>query len=291
MKPKLRTSSSIAPFQVKAEQALGLERYDWKTDGPDVPVVFLGLYHKGYYESFKRPRIKRYVLWSGGDIQNLKRGYLYGDGAGLWKSKIARWFPWRKRVIRILAEHFCENEDQKGILDGLGIKNSVVRAFWGNVDDFPVSFKPNIPLKVYICGHPGREKEYGFEIAGRLAQQFPDMEFHFYGAKTKSGQNIVNHGIVPEEQFNKEIRNYHCFLRLNEHDGFSDALSKSILLGQYPITKIKHPNIWHYNTENQLIHLLKRVQKKNKPNIEARNYYLKYLNNYPFLSVKQNETT
>jgi len=283
MQTKIRTSSSIAPFQVKAEKALGLERYDWRTDGYYTPVVFLGLYHKGDYDSFLRPRIKRYVLWSGGDIQNFKRGYLYGDGKGLWKSKVASLFNWQKKIVKAEAEHFSENEDQKDTLYSLGIKNSVVVAFWGNQSDFQVSFQPDKTLKAYICGHPGREEEYGFRIAERIAKKLSDIEFHFYGANARPGPNIINHGILPEEQFNKEIRNYHCFLRFNSHDGFSDALSKSILMGQYPITKIQHPNIWHYNTENQIIHLLKRVQKTNKPNIEARNHYLKQFNNYPFI--------
>lgn len=282
MKPKLRVSSSIEPFKEKAEKALGLETYYSVVDGYDTPVVFLGLYHKSDYQSFRRPRIKRYVLWCGGDIQNFKRGYLYGDGEKvLWKSKIASFFPWRKKIIKTEAEHFCENEDQRVVLEGLGIKASVVPAFWGNVDDFPISFKPAKPFQIYICGHPGREEEYGFDHAETLAGIFQNIEFHFYGAEIKSDKsNVIGHGIAPEEQFNKEIRNYHCLLRLNEHDGFSDCLAKSILMGQYPITKIKHPYIWHYNNEHQLIHLLKRLQKINKPNIEGRKYYHQVLNQY-----------
>jgi len=56
-----------------------------------------------------------------------------------------------------------------------------------------------------------------------------------------------------------------------------------LLNGGYPITRIKYPHIWNYNTNNQLIHLLKRLQKTTKPNIEGRNYYRKVLNQYPFL--------
>jgi len=283
---KLRTSSSIVNFQEKAEKALGLERYDWRTDDQYVPVVFLGLYHKGDFKSFMRPRVKRFVLWSGGDIQNFKRGYLYGDGEGLWKSIITSPFfgRWRKKIIKTEAEHFCENELQKEELVMLGIKAEVVPAFWGNIDDFPISFKPSIPTKVYISGHPKREKEYGFEVVKNLAEVLRGVEFHIYGAYLKpNSSNIYNHGIVPESQFNEEIKNYHCLLRLNLHDGFGDCLAKSVLSGQYPISSIEYPNIQSFKSARELIFLINDLANKKEPNLKAREYWLHKINKYPFI--------
>jgi len=54
-------------------------------------------------------------------------------------------------------------------------------------------------------------------------------------------------------------------------------------MGQYPITRIKYPMIDHYETEEELIVLLKDLKNKTKPNIKARDYYRKILNNLPFL--------
>jgi hypothetical protein len=279
---KLRTSSSIVSFRERAEKALKLERYDWKTDKPEDTVVFLGLYHKGDFDSFKRPRAKRYVLWSGGDIQNFKRGYLYGDGKGLWKSKITSVFPfYRRKIRRIKAEHFCENQEQREELAKLGIDAKVRPAFWGDIKEFPISFKKSEPFKVWICGHPQREKEYGFDQAERLAEKFPEIEFHFYGADPNKRKNIFYHGIISEKQFNQEIRNYHCFLRLNNHDGLSDALIKAVLMGQHIISKVKHKFIPTYKTEQELEDFISWALE-NQPSLKARKYYIKHLNNYGF---------
>jgi len=286
MKLKLRTSSSIQPFREKAEKALGLKRYDYKVDGYDTPVVFLGLYHKGDYDSFKRPRVKRYVLWCGGDIQNFKRGYLYGDGKGLWKSKIARFFSWQDKIRKTEAEHFCENENQQEALEKLGIKAKVVPAFWGEINDFPISFKPSNNPLTFISMRKEREREYGIIDVYWLATKLKNFTFHIYGVNQYEDfirPNIIYHGEIPSDQFDKEIKDYHCCLRPNKHDGLSDAVMKCLLNGGYPITRIKYPHIWNYNTNNQLIHLLKRLQKTTKPNIEGRNYYRKVLNQYPFL--------
>jgi hypothetical protein len=293
MKLKLRTSSSIINFREKAEKSLGLERYNWKIDGYDVPVVFLGLYHKNDYDSFTRPRIKRYVLWSGGDIQNLKRGYLYGDGGGLWKSKIARFIPfWKRIIIKTKAEHFCENYQQKKELENLGIRAKIIPAFWGDMNDFPVSFKEKIPLNIYICGHPGREKEYGWDTAKKLAEEFPDDLFHFYGSEIiEKRKNIISHGIISEEQFNKEIKKYQCLLRLNEHDGFSDVLAKSILMGQYPISKVVHNLVIGYKEFSDLKKFIEWIKEQKRPFLEAREYYLKNFNNYPFLNGKMDDSS
>ena len=270
---KLRTSSSIEPFRERAEKALGLERYDWRVSNYNEPVVFLGLYHNGDWKSFLQPRVKRYVLWCGGDIRNFKRGYYYGDGKGLWKSKISRLFNWQKKIIRTEAEHFCENNLQREALEKCGIRAKVVPAFWGNIKDFPVSFERTEPFTIWICGHPGREKEYGWEIAKRMQVKFPEVKFVFYGVDR----------ILTEEEFNNEIQKYHCLLRLNEHDGFSDCLAKSILMGQFAISKVKHKYIPSYETEEELENLIKLALTQTKPNLKARNYYLKAFNKYPFL--------
>jgi len=286
MKIKLRTSSSIVNFRDKAEKALGLERYDHKTDGYNVPVVFLGLYHKNDYDSFRRPRIKRYVLWSGGDIENFKRGYLYGDGEGLEKSKKWKWLPWKWFIKRVKVEHFCENTTQQKDLAKEGIKAKVVPAFWGNIDEFPISYKESDTgqFQVYICGHPDREEEYGImHVKDKLSKALPDVRFHIYGVEGENHKNITYHGIVSEEQFNKEIKNYHCLLRLNDHDGFSDVLAKAILMGQYPISKIVYDLVLTYSDEHWLIRMIQWAREQKRPYLEARQYYLERFNKYSFI--------
>jgi hypothetical protein len=79
---KLRTSSSIYPFQEKALKTWKLECATPKKW--DENVVFFGMYHKGDWESFIKHTGKKIVIWAGGDIRNLLRGYAYSDGKELW---------------------------------------------------------------------------------------------------------------------------------------------------------------------------------------------------------------
>ena len=76
--------------------------------------------------------------------------------------------------------------------------------------------------------------------------------------------------------------NYHCGLRTNEHDGFSEVTSKSILMGQYPITKILYEGIWNYDTEDELVALIEKLKYMKEPNHKGRALYLKKINNYPW---------
>lgn len=138
-----------------------------------------------------------------------------------------------------------------------------------------------------MSGHPNREEEYGFGLATRLAEKLPEFTFHLYGAgyRGKVG-NIIIHGQVPEKDFNEEIKNYHCGLRPNSHDGFSEITAKSILLGQYPISFIPYKNIWNYTTEDELVRKLQEIKQISKPNLDGRKYWIKELNKFPWIYQK-----
>jgi len=279
---KLRISSSINGFKDKALKVWGLEEASKKEDYYG-NKVFFGLYHINDWKAFMKHRGKRFVLWAGGDIQNIKKGYAYSDGEGLEKSKKYSFIPWHWIFKVFKAEHYVENEIEQEELKKLGIESKVVPSFLEDIDDFPISFKEG-KKKVFLSGRPGREVEYGFKIAKLLAETFPKMEFHLYGSSVGlKKKNIIEHGLVSNEQFNKDIKNYHCGLRMNEHDGFSEVTAKSILMGQYPISRIKYQHIWNYDTLVQLVGLLKHLKGINKPNIEGRDYYRKILNNYPWV--------
>ena len=272
MKPKLRTSSSIVPFREKAEKIWKLERYKFPQD-IFKPAVFFGMYHIADYAYYVFHRGKKTILWAGSDIQTLV------------KSK----FPWHELFTG--REHYVENKLEQAELVLLGIDCLVRPSFLEDINDFPVSFKPTERPQVFLTGHPGREDEYGFNIVMKIAQRVPEVDFHFYGSNfhideiVPHYENLYYHGRVPSKQFNEEIKNYHCGLRLNEHDGFSEILAKSVLMGQYPISRINYPHIWHYETEEELIRQLKRLKKQTKPNLEARDFWRGNVNNYPWIGT------
>jgi hypothetical protein len=269
---RLRTSSSIVNFQDKAERIWGLYRYGFPRDIFE-DVVFFGMYHIGDYFHYIVNRGKKTIVWAGSDIQALLR------------HKI----PWH--LLFKSAKNYVENRLEQEELESLGIKSEVRPSFLENMDDFPVSFKPcqwkERPQVFLSTCDPKRAVEYGIFLAIRLACRLPDIDFHIYGMTGGNEyKNVIFHGRVPLEQFNEEIKNYHCALRPNEHDGFSENLAKSVLMGQYPISKIKYPHIWTYNSYNELVRQLKRLKKQTKPNFKARDFWRNNLNKYDFIEKR-----
>lgn len=289
-KIKLRVSDSIEPFREKAKIIWGLESK--KRGEHDCDAVFFGLYHLGDWISLILNKGKRYVLWAGGDIENLKRGYAFSDGRKLWLSKLFSLVPWFIIFKIFKAEHYCENGIEWRDLKRMGIKSKIVPSFLEDINNFKICFKSPEKFNVYLSARPGRKEEYGVHLVESIADQLPDIIFHMYGFGTigelldMKPKNIIYHGIVSPEQFNKDIKNYHCGLRPNEHDGFSEITAKCILMGQYPITKIKYQKIDNFQTKEELVALLKKLKEIKHPNIEGRDFYRKILNQYPWTQKK-----
>ena len=284
---KLLVSGTIPYFRDKAERTWKIERYNFKRD-IFKPIVFFGMYHIGDYKNYLLHRGERIVFWAGGDINNLKRKWAFSDGKHLWLSELFSFIPWHWIFKIFKAEHYVENELEQQELKSLGIRSTIRPSFLENIEDFPVCFKPTDKPQVFLSARFGKEEEYGFGLIARLAEKVPEITFHLYGADKRiirqvSPKNVVYHGEVPEEQFNREIRDYHSGLRTNEHDGFSEIIAKSVLMGQYPISRLKYPMIDSYKTEEELIELLKKLKDKTGPNHLARNYWQKNLNYYPWI--------
>ena len=279
-----RCSDSIIGFKDKIAKTLKLKERDRIRNVRD-PVLFFGMYHSSDWFSFIRHKGKRYVLWAGGDLINLKRNYAFSDGNNYWGvlSKLFRWFDW-SIIFRIFeAQHFVENEMEQDELLEMGIESTIVPTFLEDVKDFPVSFRPSKNPELFISARPGREDKYGVDLVRRISPLVPFAKFHIYGVDGKSEKNIQFHGLVPPKQFNQEIRKYHSGLRPNEHDGNSEIAMKSVLMGQYPITRIEYPHIWSYQGESRLINLIKELRNQKEPNLKARRYWQKSVNKFPFL--------
>lgn len=247
----IRVSSSIANWRKKLEKRTGLPH--WK--GERGHVIFFGMYHIGDFLRVLYHRGPKTIFWGGSDILQAHKS--------LWG-----------RVIKHLhIRHVCENKVERYVLENMGIHAEI----------HPMIFDPIIPKnprytaspfpEVFLCAHKGAEKEYGLDIVEKIASSVP-VTFHIYGLKGVSRwKNVIYHGDVPTEQFDREIQKYHAGLRLNKFDGFSEVLAKSVLLGQYPISAIPYQYIDHYKSESDLINLLWKLQKKTKPNLIARHWW------------------
>ena len=224
-------------------------------------MVFFGLYRPKDFLLFLLHRGPKSVWWCGSDI--LAAGWHY------------RWLQ------RINARHICENEIEQGILQVMLQQEVEVRPiFLGNPDEFKLSYKQSKTPEVFIHINQNAERESGFFTIERIAKRLPYIKFHIYGkmASRNTEHNIHFHGFVPEEHFNREIRQYHGALGLHYFSGFDDTVAKSVLMGQYPITKINYPHIDSYKDEEELIKLLDELKNKKESNYKIREYYLEQFN-------------
>lgn len=286
-----RWAPSLGDLEDSAENVWGTKKYD-PAKHANKPVIFFGLYGLNDFFTLWRHKGRKAILWAGSDILHFRKGYWLDDKGDI-RVEIRPLIEW----IDKNCENYVENEAEAWMLkypcypeDGPGIRSSIVPSFLGDTSKYPVSFKQG--NKVYLSANEGRQLEYGFGIVESIAHLCPDIEFHLYGAKWETAQeNVIVHGRIPKEKMNAEIRDMQCGLRLNKHDGFSEVTAKSVLWGQYPITYLYFPKIDQYTADNRgftntekslmnLVRLLNDIPYKRKPNLRARNYYLKNLNQY-----------
>lgn len=280
----------------------------------EVPTVFFGLYDLRDYIALWRHRGKCWVLWAGSDIRHLRSRFIFNDGKLLTLSQLfaSLTIDFRQFLIKYVltkAEHWVENEAEAWQLKNMGIKVSGIQpSFMGDVKKYKVSFQKG--NKVWMSANRGREQEYGWHVVLQLAWALPAIEFHLYGSDWPDIQelldsqgitwkqyhpNVFVHGRVSKKKMNAQVQKMQCGLRLNKHDGFSEVTAKSVLWGQYPITYLYHDHITQYadntgitNTATNLRKLrtlLEEVCKKEKPNLVAREFYIKQLNRYPWTYV------
>jgi len=199
------------------------------------------MYHIGDYLRFLSHRGPKEIVWCGSDILQLSK---------FWA-----------RILRGYT-HYCENEVEQSKLEQLGIKAKIRYHFSEPVNTYPNLFRPSRFPKVWLNIHTQREEEYGLGIIKKIKEKVPEVTFHVYGIKRQNEQQVIYHGKIPNQQFNREIASCQAGLRLNKFDGISEVITKSVLYGQYPISAIKYPYIDHFHNEEELITLLNSLKHR-----------------------------
>lgn len=201
--------------------------------------LFNGIYYHEDAEALFNHNGEKIVFWNGSDVSRVINDPYMLDLVKKSKSK-----------------HYCHNYLLSSELRDIGIDASVVPILFSNKDKYPVSFKPSEVTKVFMNVHDGREDEYGVPMALELAEENRDIEFHIYGISGASHNNVFYHGQVSEEQIDSDMKNYQGCLRFNSHDGASQIVMKSSLMGLYTIvTPDKNTANW----------LLKDLKNKKTP--------------------------
>jgi len=299
-----RVAPSLGALEGDPNEVWGTEPYSFKHRHE--PTVFFGLYDLRDYLALWLHKGKKWVLWAGSDIRNLRMGFVANDGKLKWLSQLLGSNNWVFPILKT-AEHWVEDEAEAWQLKDVGVKVAgIAPSFMGDIKKYRVCFKPG--NKVWASANRGREAEYGWGIILHIAWALPEIEFHLYGSTWPEMQsypakqgltfrqyapNVFIHGRVPKEKMNQQIKKMQCGLRLNKHDGFSEVTAKAILWGQYPITYLYYPQVTQYAADNhgltdtfanlrRLWSLLSRIPKQKHPNSKAVIYYRKHLNRYPW---------
>lgn len=270
---KCRVAPSLGGgFEGTPESAWGTEEYEMDLAEP---TVFFGLYGLPDFYTLWRHKGKKAILWAGSDITNFINGYWMDDKGSIkiGSTPLATW-------INKNVDNYVENEVEQVALAKLGVESVVIPSFFGNVDDFPISYKPSTKIRLYTSISGDDFKLYGWDKIENLAEQNPSVEFHCYG-NTKLFDsffylsNIFVHGRVLKEQMNEEIKEMTGALRLTEFDGFSEIIAKSLLWGQWPVSLIEYP----HTLKPENIDMLALARE---PNIKGREWLLSVVNKYPW---------
>jgi ubiquinone/menaquinone biosynthesis C-methylase UbiE len=262
---KIQISTGMWKFAEKVLKCWGLKPWGGYTDKED--VLFFGMYGDNDYELLRSMDNDKSIFWCGSDITQM-----------LHNSD-------RKRIIKMYPEmkHYTETKEEAEELKQVSDNVEYAPSFLEPVESFFPCFKPSKTPNIYLSGHPNREEEYGFDLCREIAREHPEFIFHFYGVDGINEHNVIYHGFVENEQFNKEIKEFQCGLRCNAHDGFSEIVIKSALLGQYPISFLPYEKVPQFRNKEELVFLLSKVREQTESNMEARNYWIARLNSYPWM--------
>lgn len=235
-------------------------------------TVFMGMYGLNDFFALWRHKGRKAILWCGSDIQHFLLGYWLDDEGKMriHPSQLASW-------IDTNCENYVENDVEQQALRSVGIRSKVVPSFLGKTDGYEISYKWSENPKVYTSVSGDNYELYGWDKLERLAKDNPNVEFHLYGSHKPfpcPHENMIDHGRVPKEQMNDEIKDMQGCLRLTTFDGFSEIVAKSYLLGQWPVSLIPYP---HTLSPYEMIF-------PKEPNYKGLEWFLRNINRYPWNS-------
>lgn len=235
----------------------GFVRYSPETD-IYTPTLFQGLYFREDYDIFVKHKGEAVVYWNGSDVYRMKSTPYF-----------------QECLTKRPARHLCISKEYQRRLSEAGVQAEISPIFYGNFEDFPVSFKPG--NEMYMTVNKGREKEYGLPQAIELCKKY-GLKLHIYGIDGQSDKDVVYYGWVATEQMDKEIKEFQGALKFSQYGGGmasykSQTFVKSALLGQYPIASC------FKDYEKQI----EEIKNKKEPNIKYRKDILKEFNQFEWL--------
>ena len=237
------------------------------------PTVFFGLYGLPDFYMLWRHKGEKAILWAGSDITHFINGYWLDENGSMRVEPhaLAKW-------IDAKCDNWVENDAEMEALKKVGIHAKVCPSFLGNINDYKVGYKQSDKPKVYTSVSGDNFKLYGWDEVEKLAKKHSEITFYLYGNTKKwetKNNNVIVRGRVPQEVMNAEIKEMQGGLRMLSFEGFSEVIAKSLLWGQWPISKISYPHTLSLGE-------LGTLKDKKDPNVAGRDYYRRVFNSFPW---------
>lgn len=165
-------------------------------------------------------------------------------------------------------------------LDSYNIHSSWLPLF------FPIELSDHFNYKSTISSHgvlfymvKNQEEFYGLKYLLLLANNFKNVPFYLIGSSNMlfSNENIINMGYLNEQSLGTLFSRITLYVRITEHDGLSQLMLKSLLLGKEVITNTEHPFVNYFSplssNEKDLIQMMSQIlDNKPKLNKDGINY-------------------
>jgi tetratricopeptide (TPR) repeat protein len=268
---KICYSPGIAHHGERFRRMLGLDPYVPSLHCTD-PVWFLGMYFDGDYLQVLAHRGEKIINWRGSDTLRL------GNNAD------------RIRMIKSMkALHVCQSPRQQAVLHDLGIP-SIVRPMLNRpVDQVSLSVFPGKETGILVFWRSGLDDFIRADLFFEIASLCPDVTFHIVGQEEPSRfnkpemKNLVFHGFVDEERLDRIMDQCKGTIRPWVSDGTPNIQSIMLLKGRYAAHSCRFEKVAQCSTADDYVRWINELKEIREPNVEAREWWMKNLNNFDFL--------
>ena len=271
---KLYSSPGVTHHAENARKMLRLDHYIPSIHYND-PVWFFGMYFNQDYLQVLAHQGRRIVNWRGSDALQLRNS------------------PWRIGIVKqIEALHVCQSERQQAILREKGV-DAIIRPMM-NADPKGISLR-SLPTGhgpgILVYWRRGIDNFIRADMFFAIAAKCPDATFHIVGDEDPGRfnqlgrENIIFHGFLDEKALHRLMDQCKGTIRPWISDGNPNIQTKMLLKGRYAAHNCKFEKVAQCRTADDYVDWIRWLETVTEPNWEAREWWLRNLNNFDFLDL------
>lgn len=236
------------------------------------PVWFFGLYFDSDYHQVLAHQGRKIINWRGSDTLQLRD------------------HPWRIGVLRqAVAVHVCQSERQQEVLTELGVPSIIRPMFNSPVQEVKPTPFPAGRTAVLVPWRRGIDGFIQADLFFQVASRCPDVLFHVVGDEDPSRfqgpgmGNIIFHSHIPEPELDHLMNRCKGIIRPWLSDGTPNIQTRMLLKGRYAAHTCRFEKVARCSTADDYVRWVEELKGKREPNTDAREWWIKNLNNFDFL--------